>query len=113
MLVPTRSQTHQHKKTLPSTSEKMAEEEDNRHATDETEKLIEKELALQQIEMFAQFSDILMRVTSNSRESSMQHHYDKIIPFKVQVNLYMPNLEGKINVKSLRLNQPLQSANEP
>ena len=30
------------KKTLPSTSEKMVEEEDNRHATKETKKLIEK-----------------------------------------------------------------------
>ena len=40
MHVQTRSQTQQHKQTLPSTSKKMEEEEDNRHATDEIEKLI-------------------------------------------------------------------------
>ena len=46
MLVQTRSKTQQHKQTLPSTLENMAKESDNRHATDETNKLIEKELAL-------------------------------------------------------------------
>ena len=45
MLVQTRLQTQQHKQTLPSTSEKMVEEADDRHATDEIEKLIEKGLA--------------------------------------------------------------------
>ena len=45
MPVQTHSQTQQHKQTLPSTLEKMAEEADNRHATDETEQLIEKALA--------------------------------------------------------------------
>ena len=44
MHVQTRSQTQQHKQTLPSTSEKMSEEADNRHATDKTEQLIEKAL---------------------------------------------------------------------
>ena len=61
----------QNKKTLPSTSENIAEEADSRHATSEIEKLIEKALAFQWTEMFAQFSDILMCVTLNSRESSM------------------------------------------
>ena len=54
MHVQTRSQTQQHKKTLPSTSEKMAEEEENIHATNETEQLIEKSLAHQRTEMFTQ-----------------------------------------------------------
>ena len=39
MPVQTCSQAQQHKKTLPSTSKKIAEEEDNRHATNETEQL--------------------------------------------------------------------------
>ena len=47
MLVQTRPQTRQNKQTLPSTSEKMAEEADNIHATNETEQLIEKALARQ------------------------------------------------------------------
>ena len=45
MHVQTRLQNQKHKKTLPSTSEKMAKEVDNRHATNKIEKLIEKELA--------------------------------------------------------------------
>ena len=45
MPIQTCSQTQQHKKTLPSTSKKIAEEEDNRHATNETEQLLEKSLA--------------------------------------------------------------------
>ena len=45
MPVQTRSKTQQRKQTLTSTSEKMAKEIDNRHATDETEQLIEKALA--------------------------------------------------------------------
>ena len=46
MHVQTRSQVQQHKHTLPSNSEKMVEEANNRHATDETKQLIEKSLAL-------------------------------------------------------------------
>ena len=45
MHVQTRSQTQQYKQALTSTSEKMAEEADNRHATNEAEQLIEKEQA--------------------------------------------------------------------
>ena len=45
MVVQTRSQTQQHRHTLSLTSENMAEEADNRHATDETQQLIEKSLA--------------------------------------------------------------------
>ena len=45
MSVQTRSQTQQHKKTLPSNSKNMAEEVDNRHATSNTGQLIEKVLA--------------------------------------------------------------------
>ena len=44
MSVQTRSQTQQHKQTLPSTLENMDEETNNRHATDEIDKIIEKEL---------------------------------------------------------------------
>ena len=46
MPIQTCLQTQQHKKTLPSTSEKMVEEADNRHATGEIEQLIEKHMAL-------------------------------------------------------------------
>ena len=60
MHVQTRSQTQKYKQTPPSMSEKMTEEADNRHATYETKKLIEKALAHQWTEMFAQFNDILM-----------------------------------------------------
>ena len=42
-----------------------------------------------------------MRVTVNSKESSMQPHSDKIIPFKVKMNLDIPNLEGKIDADSV------------
>ena len=52
MHVQTHSQTQQHKQTLPLISEKMVEEADNRHATDETKQLIEIGLALQGTEMF-------------------------------------------------------------
>ena len=79
----------------------MVEEADNRHATNKIEQLIEKSMAHQQTEMFTQFSDILMRVTVNSRECLTQPHSDKIIPFKVQMNLDIPNLEGKIDVESV------------
>ena len=51
--------------------------------------------------MFAQFSEILMQVTSKSRESSTRHHSDKISPFKVQMNLDIPNLEGNIDAESI------------
>ena len=101
MHVQTHSQTQKHKQTLPSTLEKMVEEADNRHATNEIEQLIEKALARQRTEMFAQFSEILMRVIANSRESSTQSHSDKISPFKVQLNLDISNLEGKIDTESV------------
>ena len=52
MPVQTRSQSQQHKQTLSSTSEKMTEETDNRHVTNEIEQLIEKYLARQRMEMF-------------------------------------------------------------
>ena len=45
MHVQTCSQTQQHKHTLSSASEKMVKEEDNKHATNEAEQLVEKELA--------------------------------------------------------------------
>ena len=41
------SQNQQFKQTLPSTLEKMDEETNNRHATNETEQLIEKTLVQQ------------------------------------------------------------------
>ena len=77
MHVQTCSQTQQHKKTIPLTSENMVEEEYNRHATNNTKELIEKALALHWTKMFSQFSEILMRVTSNSGESSMRLHSNK------------------------------------
>ena len=72
MPVQTRSQTQQYGHTLPSnyeyplvinTHSKMEGETNKSHATEETEKLIEKALAQQQTEMFAQFNEILMRIT--------------------------------------------------
>ena len=83
MHVQARSQTQQHKHTLPSTSEKMAEEANNRHATNEIEQLIEKALARQQTKIFSQFNEILMQFTSTSGESSTKPHSDKIRPLKV------------------------------
>ena len=52
MLVQKFSQTKQHKQTLPSTSENMVEEADNRHAIDETKQLIKKELDHERTEIF-------------------------------------------------------------
>ena len=43
-----------------------------------------------------------MRVTVKSKESLTQSHSDKIIPFKVQMNRDIPNLEGNINTKSVK-----------
>ena len=77
----------------------MAKETYNRHATNETKQLIEKSLAHQWTEMFTQFSKILLRFTVNFGESLTQSHYDKIIPFKVQMNLDIPNLEGNIDME--------------
>ena len=51
--------------------------------------------------MFAQFKYILNRFASMSKESSMTPHSDKIIPFKVQMNLDISNLEGNIDTKSI------------
>ena len=79
----------------------MVEEADNRHATDEMKQLIEKALAHQRTEMFTQFSEILMRVTSNSKESLRRPHSDKINPFKVKVNLDIPKLEGNFGTESV------------
>ena len=31
----------------------------------------------------------------------MRYHSDKIIPFKVKMNMDIPNLEGKINMESV------------
>ena len=101
MHVQTRLQTRQHKQTFPSTSKKMAEEEDNRNATDKTKKLIEKALDFQWTEMFTQFSEILLRVIANSGESSTRPHSDKISPFKVQMNLDIENIKGKVDAKSI------------
>ena len=51
--------------------------------------------------MFIQISEIIIRVNSNSRESLTRTYFDKIIPFKVKMNLYIPNLEGNIDVESV------------
>ena len=51
--------------------------------------------------MFTQFSDILMRVTTNYEKSSMWPHSYKISPFKVKMNMDISNLEGKIDMESI------------
>ena len=51
--------------------------------------------------MFTQFSEILMRFALRSRESSTRPYSDKIKPFKVKMNLNIPNLEGNIDVESV------------
>ena len=56
MHVQTRSQNQQFMQKLPSTSENMVEEADNRHATNEREQLIEKTLDRQWTEMFKPIS---------------------------------------------------------
>ena len=42
-----------------------------------------------------------MQVASNSEESSTRPNFDKMSPFKVQMNLDTPNLEGKIDGESI------------
>ena len=79
----------------------MVEETNNRHATDEIEKLIENALAHQWTEMFTQFNKILLRVTANSGESSTRSHSNKIIPFKVQMDIDISNLKGNIDMESV------------
>ena len=78
----------------------MAEEKNNIHVTNEIERLIKKELAHQQTEMFTKFSKILMRFALTSRESSTRSHSNKIIPLKVKMNLDILNIECKIDVES-------------
>ena len=51
--------------------------------------------------MFSQFSEILMKFTVNFRESLTLSHSDKIISFKVLMNLDIQNLEDKIDVESI------------
>ena len=63
--------------------------------------MIEKALAFQRTKMFTQFSEILLRDTANSKESSTRSHFDKINPFKVKMNMHIPNLEGNIDVESV------------
>ena len=81
----------------------MVEEVDNRQATDETLQLIEKALAHQQAKMFAKFNEILIRFASNSIESLTLPHFDKISPFKVKINLDIPNIEGNIDMESIEI----------
>ena len=78
----------------------MAEEKNNIHVTNETERLIKKELAHQQTEMFTKFSKILMQFSLTSRESSTRSHSNKIIPLKVKMNLDILNIECNIEVES-------------
>lgn len=112
MPVLTRSQTKQSGQTLPSTSEylparntqpKMAEEANNKHATEETKRLIEQALAQQRTEMYEHFNEILARLTSSFGSTlvsnSTRNAFDKASPFKVQMNLDIPNLEGKIDAE--------------
>ena len=79
----------------------MAKEIDNRHATDKTDKLIEKALARQPTEMFTQFNNNLMQFASAFRESLTKSHSHKINPFKVKMNLDILNLEGNIDAESI------------
>ena len=51
--------------------------------------------------MFTQFSEILMRFAWTFGESLTRPHSYKINPFKVQMNLDIPNLEGNIDVESV------------
>ena len=47
------------------------------------------------------FNEILLRVTANFGESSTWSHSNKISPFKVQMNLDIPNLGGNIDAESI------------
>ena len=49
--------------------------------------------------MFTQFSEILMRFASNFGECLTRPHSDKIGPFKVKMNLDIPNLYGNIDAE--------------
>ena len=40
-----------------------------------------------------------MQLASNSKESLTWPHFNKIIPFKVKMNLDILDIEGKINVE--------------
>ena len=51
--------------------------------------------------MFTQFNAILMQFSSTSGGSSTRSNFDKISPFKVQMNMDILNLEGKIDMESV------------
>ena len=51
--------------------------------------------------MFSQFNKILTQFALASIGSSMRPHTDKISPFKAQMNMDIPNLEGKFNIESI------------
>ena len=79
----------------------MVEEAYNRHATDEIEQFIEKELTHWRTKILSQFCEIIMRVTANFEESLTRPDYNKISELKVLINMDIPNLDGNINAESI------------
>ena len=69
----------------------------------ETEKFIEKALARQRTKIYEHFNEILTQLTSSLGlaliSNPMRFSFDRIFPFKVQMNLAIPNLEGKIDAE--------------
>ena len=67
----------------------------------ETEQLIGQALTWQRIEMYEHFNNILAWITNSifmtSIRNPMRIEFDKVIPFKVQMKLDIPNLEGNID----------------
>ena len=55
--------------------------------------------------MYEHFNEVFVRFTSslglNSVSDQPRSTFDKVSPFKVQINLDLPNLEGKIYVDSV------------
>ena len=79
---------------------KMAGETEDTTPRSETEQLIWQELTWQRIEMYEPFNQILSWITNSicltSIRNPMRIDFDKVIPFKVQMKLDIPNLEGNI-----------------
>jgi len=58
-------------------------------------------LGQQKNEIMDNFMQILWQVNIATREPSTSNHFKGVIPFKVQVEFYIPLFEGKIDVDDL------------
>jgi hypothetical protein len=79
----------------------MVEEKKNDGGDDPINLLLEQALTRQRDKMMENFSHILQHLPIASGPSSSSDHFGGTLPFKVQVNFYIPIFEGQIDVDAL------------